>query len=200
MADSKKNYSRDLDSGRVSSPFSQTLLIWGEKKKTLNYNTLSQVWNQGKKFSVPMRGNLFIESPKETFDTLFLNILFLLILHLHGTIDMARKSWSCQEILESFRNSKHAHFTTFKKKKKIGRILILSKSVSPYVSLSHLFFLSFCWGIWKKYQVMKWSWCEAICSTWKDPLREKNWELDRVEMLTETNFHGSISFAQNNYP
>ena len=40
-------------------------------------------------------------------------------------------------------------------KKKIGRILILSTSVSPYVSLSHLFFLSFCWGIWKKYQVMK---------------------------------------------
>ena len=34
-----------------------------------------------------------------------------------------------------------------KKKKKIGRILILTTSVSPYVSLSHLFFLSFCWGI-----------------------------------------------------
>ena len=42
-----------------------------------------------------------------------------------------------------------------KKKKKIGQILILSTSVSPYVSLSHLFFLSFCWGIWKKNQVMK---------------------------------------------
>ena len=149
-----------------------------KKKKNLKLQHLVTSVGPRKKFSVPMRGNLFIEYPKETFDTLFLNILFLLIkkLHLHGTIDMARKSWSCQEILESFRNSKHAHFTTFKKKKKIGRILILSKSVSPYVSLSHLFFLSFCWGIWKKNQVMKWSWCEAICSTsvsWKDPLREK---------------------------
>ena len=72
MADSKKNYSRDLDSGRVSSPFSQ-------RKKNLKLQHLVTSVGPRKKFSVPMRGNLFIEYPKETFDTLFLNILFLLI-------------------------------------------------------------------------------------------------------------------------
>ena len=67
-----------------------------------------------------------------------------------GSPEVVRKYKKALETL-------NMHFTTFvkKKKKKIGRILILSTSVSPYVSLSHLFFLSFCWGIWKKNQVMK---------------------------------------------
>ena len=74
-----------------------------------------------------MRGNLFIESPKETFDTLFLNILFLLIkkLHLHGTIYMVQLTW--QESPEVVRKYKKALETLnmlilphLKKKKRLG--------------------------------------------------------------------------------
>ena len=67
-----------------------------------------------------------------------------------GSPEVVRK---CKKALETLNMLILPHL--FKKKKKIGRILILSTSVSPYVSLSHLFFLSFCWGIWKKNQVMK---------------------------------------------